>query len=260
MMKKMLCVMVWVVMICCAGTAIAGTDVEKILKTTFPDFAFDSVSPSPVKGIYEVVGGKRIFYFAPQEGILILGQMFDKTKRNLTAERMKEISAKADEQMAEMAKDLPLDKAIKTGNGPHVVIEFTDPDCPYCRRAAQFFESRTDVTKYTFFTALPMHPDAKNKVRYILCQKERSKAFEEVMKGKIDGGKYETCTNAEVEDLIKLHESAAAKLGVSGTPFFIIYGRPVSGADIPKLESLLGEKVINGKEDKPVNPTVPQAR
>lgn len=256
-MKKMiLSAMVCAAMICCAGAALAGTDVERILKTNFPDFAFDSVSPSPVKGLYEVVGGKRIFYFAPQEGILISGQMFDKTKRNLTAERMEEIMAKANQDMADKAKDLPLDKAVKAGNGPHVVIEFTDPDCSFCRRAAQFFESRTDVTKYTFFAPLPMHPDAKNKVRYILCQTERSKALEEVMKGKIDDGKYETCKNPDVEDLIKLHESATAKMGVSGTPFFVVDGKPLSGADIPKLEKLLGEKVIEGKEAKPALPPV----
>ena len=247
-MKKIIsAAIVWAMIICCAGAAIAETDVEKTLKATFPDFVFDSVSPSPVKGLYEVVSGNRIYYFAPEEGILIAGQMFDKTKRNLTADRMKEIMARFDEGIAKKAKDLPLGKAVKTGKGPHIVIEFTDPDCPYCRKAAQFFESRTDVTKYTFFKALPMHPDARNKVRYILCQKDRGKAFEEVMKGKIDGGKYETCTKAEVEDLIKLHDSEAAKLGISGTPFFVVDGKPVSGADIPKLEKLLGEKVSERK-------------
>jgi thiol:disulfide interchange protein DsbC len=87
-----------------------------------------------------------------------------------------------------------------------------------------------------------MHPDAKNKVRNILCQKDKGKAFEEVMKGKLDSIKYETCTNAEVEVLLKLHESAAAKIGVQSTPFFIIDGTVVSGADIPKMEQLLGKK------------------
>ena len=123
------------------------------------------------------------------------------------------------------------------------MIEFTDPDCPFCRNAAKFFESRTDVTKYTFFTPMPMHPDAPNKVRYILCQKDRAKAFEEVMQGKIDGQKYETCTNAEVDNLINLHKSEGAKMEVSATPFFIIDGTAVNGADIQKIESILNKKV-----------------
>ena len=247
MKKIMLSVMVCAIIIFCAGTSIAGTDIEKKLKAAFPDLIFDSITQSPVKGIYEVVGGNRIYYFAPKEGILIVGQMYDKTKRNLTADRMQVITAKFNENIASKAKSLPLNKAVKTGNGKHMVLEFTDPDCPFCRQAAKFFESRTDITKYTFFTPLPMHPDAPNKVRYILCQNDRDKAFDEVMKGKIDGQKYETCATAEVDDLIKLHQSVGAKMGITSTPFFIIDGKVVSGADIPKIQSLLGDKVSEKK-------------
>jgi thiol:disulfide interchange protein DsbC len=205
------------------------------------------MNKSPIKGIYEVTEGRKIYYFAPDEGILISGQMFDKTKKNLTADRLQEITARADEVTIRKAKDLPLNKAVKTGNGKHIVIEFSDPDCPFCRKAARFFESRTDVTKYTFFTTLPMHTDAPNKVRYILCQKDPGKAFNEVMNGKIDGQKYQTCTNAEVDDLIKIHKSEGAMLSVSSTPFFIIDGKVVNGADISKIEKLLSEKVAGEK-------------
>ena len=245
--KMLLSVMVWAILLGCAIVANAASDIEKTLKSSFPDIVFDSVNPSPIKGIYEVTEGRRILYYAPEEGIIIAGQMYDKTKKNLTADRLQVIAAKADEDIARKAKDLPLNRAIKTGKGKHIVIEFTDPDCPFCRSAAKFFESRTDVTKYTFFTPLPMHPDAPNKVRYILCQKDRGKAFDEVMKGKIDGQKYQTCTNAEVEELIKIHASEGAKLGISSTPYFIIDGKVVSGADIPQIEKLLKEKVAGPK-------------
>jgi thiol:disulfide interchange protein DsbC len=245
--KMLLSMMLWAMLLWCVGSVNAASDVEKTLKSSFPDIAFDSINQSPVKGIYEVTEGKRILYFAPQEGIIIAGQMFDKTKKNLTTNRLEEIAAKFDEDIARKAKNLPLNKAVKTGKGKHVVIEFTDPDCPFCRNAAKFFESRTDVTKYTFFTPLPMHPDAPNKVRYILCQKDRGKAFDEVMKGKIDGQKYQTCTNAEVDELIKIHKSEGEKLGVSSTPFFVIDGKVVSGADIPQIEKLLKEKVAGEK-------------
>lgn len=233
-----------------AAKAGAATDIEKKLKATFPDVAFSSVTPSPVKGIYEVVWGDKILYYAPQENIIIAGQMYDKARRNLTDDRLQKVKEKIYEETAKQAKELSLDKALKIGSGKHVVIEFTDPDCPYCKNAAKFFESRTDVTKYTFFMPLPMHKDAPNKIRYILCQKDRGKAFDEVMKGKIDGQKYETCQDAEVNEMIKYHESAAKKLNVSSTPFFIIDGKVVAGADIPKIESLLNEKVTGGKEKK----------
>ena len=230
----------------CAVAASAASDVEKKLKASFSDIPVDSIKESPVKGLYEVTAGKNVYYFAPKESILISGQMFDKTKKNLTAGRLAELSAKYDEKIAIRARELPLDKAVKTGNGPHIVIEFTDPDCPYCRRAAQFFESRTDVTKYTFFMPLPMHPDASNKVRYILCQTDRAKALEDVMNGKIDGQKYETCSNPEIDDLINLHKAQASKMEISATPFFVVDGKVVNGADIPRIE-----KLLKGKDTQP---------
>jgi thiol:disulfide interchange protein DsbC len=247
-MKKLLIfVFAWMAVIFYSGTVFAESYVEKSLKTNFSDLKFDSVSTSPVAGLYEVVAEQNIFYYAPKEGILMAGQMFDKNKRNLTAERMKEIRSKFDQEIVRKAKDLPLDKAVKVGTGKHIVIEFTDPDCPYCRKAAEFFEKRADVTKYTFFMPLPMHPDAKNKERYILCQQDKGKAFEDVMKGKIDNAKYETCKSAEVDDLIKIHESVAAKMGISSTPFFIIDETAISGADIPKLEQELRKEIVEKK-------------
>lgn len=244
-MKKIVsCLLVWVAVMMYSGVVFAESDVEKSLKANFSDLKFDSVAPSPVAGLNEVTSGQTIYYYAPKEGILIAGNMFDKTKRNLTAERTQELQAKVGQEIVRKAKDLPLDKAVKVGTGKKIVIEFTDPDCPYCRKAAEFFEKRADVTKYTFFIPLPMHPDANNKVRYILCQKDKGKAFEEVMKGKLDNVKYETCKSAEVDGLIKIHESVAAKMGISGTPFFIINDTPVSGADFPKLEQELWRKGV----------------
>jgi thiol:disulfide interchange protein DsbC len=244
-MKKngfLLCVLTLIAMTFSSGAVFGASDVEESLKTNYPGLKYDSVAPSPVAGLYEVVAGKMIVYYAPKEAIVFAGQMFDKTNKNITAERMQELLARFDKEVVRKAKELPLDKAVKMGSGEHTVIEFTDPDCPFCRKAAQFLDKRTDVTKYTFFMPLDMHPDSKNKVRYIFCQNDRGKAFEEVMSGRIDGVKYETCDSPAVDDLLKLHGAIAAKMGISGTPFFIIDGTVVSGADIPRMELLLGKK------------------
>ena len=178
------------------------------------------------------VVGTNIGYFSPETGYLIVGEVRDKAGTSITANRRAEITASK-------AKDLPLDKAIKIGSGSSTVIEFTDPDCPYCRKASTWFSTRTDTTRYVFFTPLPMHPDAENKAKYVLCADDRAKAYEEVMSGKLDKDKYETCKKPEVEDLLKANKDLAAKMGVNSTPFFIVNGKAISGADIPKLEEAL---------------------
>lgn len=209
--------------------------VEESFRAAFPHIAFDKISPTAIKGVYEVVAGSNIAYYAPEPGYLIIGEIRDKDMTSITVNRRNEI-------IAAKAKDLPLDKAIKIGSGKATVIEFTDPDCPYCRKASAWFAKRTDVTRYVFFMPLPMHPDAENKAKYILCQEDRAKAYEEVMSGKLDNQKYEACKKPEVDSLLKLYKDLAAKQGINSTPFFMVNGKPVSGADFPRLEEALKPK------------------
>jgi len=45
-----------------------------------------------------------------------------------------------------------------------------------------------------------------------------------------------------VEELLKAYREIAKRIGVTGTPFFLIDGQVVFGADIPRMEKLLGNK------------------
>jgi len=205
---------------------------EEALRRAFPDFKYDVIRESDMKGIYEVILGTEIAYFIPEKGYLIFGEIIGKGGTNITQQKRNAI-------ISEKVKSIPLDKAIKVGKGRHTVIEFTDPDCPYSRRAAEFFRKRTDVTEYVFFLPLPMHRDAENKVRYIICSENRGKAYEDVMGGKLDNKRYEVCKRQDVEDLLKLHKALSKKIGVDGTPFFIINNRVVNGANFPEIEKSL---------------------
>lgn len=235
MKKTVLSAMVFLMIVGFAATIRAEDTAGKALAEMFPKLKFDSIQPSRIKGLYEVVSGTNIVYFSPEEGLLIFGQMVDKSGKSLTSERVNEI-------VMQKAKDLPLDKAIKTGSGKHTVIEVTDPDCPYCRKGAAFFAPRKDITKYTFLFPLAMHPDAENKSRYILCAKDRGASLESVMEGKIDGQKYDTCKSDDVEELLKLYKSTAEKMGVNSTPFYIVDGQPVMGIDTNKIEQILAKQ------------------
>jgi hypothetical protein len=79
------------------------------------------------------------------------------------------------------------------------VVEYTDPDCPFCRKGSEFFRNRRDVTRYVFFNPLPMHPQAREKAQYVLSAQDKAKAYEEVMSGKLDGRKPEGITSAGIK-------------------------------------------------------------
>jgi thiol:disulfide interchange protein DsbC len=206
--------------------------IEDNFKKLFPNIPVESISPTEIKGVYEIIAQNQIGYFAPEPGYLILGEIIDKNGANLTAKRR-------NENIASKARDLPLDKALKIGNGKNTILEFTDPDCPYCRRASSFLSQKTDVTRYVFFLPLPMHKDAENKVKYIFCANDTSKAYEEAMQGKLDNQKYEICKKPEIDELVKAHKDASKKMGISSTPFFIVNGRAISGANRPEIDKAL---------------------
>ncbi|MDD3845264.1 MAG: DsbC family protein [Syntrophorhabdaceae bacterium] len=206
---------------------------EETFKKAYPQIPFDSVRPTPVKGLYEVSKGGEIIYFFEEPELLFVGEIVDKTGKSLTDERKAEI-------LVANVKNIPLDKAIKIGNGKQTIIEFTDPDCPYCRRASSYLGPLKDVTRYVFFFPLPSHKDAENKIRYIFCSSDRVKAYEDAMKGKLDTQKYTVCNKQETVDLLNAHKQIGSQIGVNGTPMFIINGKElVVGANFPAIEAAL---------------------
>ena len=139
------------------------------------------------------------------------------------------------------ATNLEFEKSITIGSGPKTVVEFTDPDCPYCRKASKYFEGRSDVTRHIFFYPLPMHPKAKEKIQYVLSQQDKAKAYHMMMSGTLDRRpNFETNSRG-----IKLQEEQleiAKKNNIDATPTFLINGRVIEGFDLKKIEEALGPK------------------
>ena len=226
------------VVIITAGFAAAKEDFKTEtdnLKKNFPNLRVDSVKESPIKGLYEIVAGNQVFYFSP-DGYLMFGELWSKDGKNLTAEMREKV-------LSEKVKSIPLDKALKIGSGPRQVIEFTDPDCPYCRKVDEFLAKRTDVTRYVFFFPLrQIHPDAEKKARYILSQKDREKALREVVSGALDGKPAPESVHQDA--MLEEMEQVAKSVGVRGTPALWIDGTAVNGADIPRITALLDGKEV----------------
>jgi thiol:disulfide interchange protein DsbC len=208
---------------------------EESFRQSFPNLRADSIRPAGINGLYEVVSGNRVLYYAPGPEYLIYGPMITREGRNLTEERTLELLELG-------LKGIPLAKALRIGGGPHQIIEITDPDCTYCRRASAFLSGRNDVTRHVFFFPLAIHPNATAKVRQIFCAEDRGKAYEEAMSGKLDDMKFTPCKSEAVEELLKTHREIGDRVGVTGTPLFLIDGQVVFGADIPRIEKLLGSK------------------
>ena len=139
------------------------------------------------------------------------------------------------------AAEFDFSKAITIGSGPKIVVEFTDPDCPFCRKASKYFEGRTDITRHVFFYPLARHPKAKEKAQYVLSMPDKAKAYHDVMSGKMDSIPL-LGTTSEGQRLQEQQVEIAKKSKVGATPTFMINGRIIEGFELKKIEDALGGK------------------
>lgn len=256
--RSKLTLSVFLLLQCTSTFAAVGPSIQdveakfsKILKNT----KVTSVKSTPITGVYEIIAGPNVFYFSPDgNGHLIFGNIVDSTGKNLTAEvqllHKEEFQKERERQQKERAgslqkkiADVDLTQAIKIGTGPNVVVEFTDPDCPFCRKVDNFLSARSDVTRYIFLFPLDMHPDAKAKSLFIYSSSDRDKALREVFSGRYDTGRVPMNNNiatAQASDkLLATSIKIGRDLGVQGTPMLLVNGQLVDGADLAKIGSLL---------------------
>ena len=139
------------------------------------------------------------------------------------------------------AAEIDISKAISIGSGPKTVVEFTDPDCPFCRKASTYFEGRRDVTRHVFFYPLARHPKAREKAQFVLSMPDKAKAYHDVMSGMMDAVALPVPTPEGVRLQVQQFE-IAKKSKVNATPTFLISGRIIEGFDLKKIEEALGGK------------------
>ena len=204
--------------------------IEKF-KKSFPKNNFESITPTAINGVYEVYTGNQIYYYMPKDDVILYGSLISKDGVNITREsNMKKMAQK-------MAK-LPLDSALKIGNGKTTVVEFMDPNCYHCRQAYKFFSQRQDITLYVFF--FPLSKESGDKIKNILCSKDVSKTYDDVMNGKLDNNALPpACTDKKVDETVKTHMRLASQIGVRGTPLFYIKGQVFDGFEPSAIEKLL---------------------
>lgn len=221
-----------------AGMGLAHADVNTVqqnLKKNYPDIAVSSVTPTPVKGIYEVLTQGQIVYTSDDAQYFLVGNLVDpKNQRNLTAERMQQANKIN-------VADLPLNQAIKhvKGNGKRVLYVFSDPDCPYCKRLEKELSQIDNVTIYTFLYPLKsLHPNAEKIAAQIWCSKNPYQAWQDYLI-------RDQAPTASAQCATPIHKNLALgeKLNISGTPtMFLKNGERLAGAmDAASLNTVLDQ-------------------
>ena len=215
----------------------AATLAQEQLKQTFTNLSFEDFGPSPIKGpIYQANAGGRMVYYAPESEHILFAAIYDRSGVNVTALAQ---DAAARKRLAGIDRS----KAVIIGPpGAPEVIEFTDPDCPYCRALARFWATKAaegkPVRRVIFFVS-GIHPTAASKAEHILCAKDSEASFRAIYGGSAPP-KLDQCANGHAR--LVAHDAAVKAIGLSGTPTLILDGKLISGFQQGEIEAWLAQK------------------
>jgi thiol:disulfide interchange protein DsbC len=195
--------------------------VRRLFAERFPDAKVESIERAPVAGLYELMLDGKIYYVDESVKHVFDGVLIDaQTKKNITEERISELSAIRFEE-------LPLAMAVKQvrGNGKRVMAVFTDPNCPYCKRAESELAKLTDVTLYHFLYPI-LSPDSVQKSKSVWCATDQAKVWNDLMLSGIAPKAPGLC-ETPIDKVLDL----GRRKRITGTPtMFFQSGRRVVGS------------------------------
>ena len=197
-----------------SGTGFADeAAIKKALGEFMPGASVDSVKPTEIKGLYEVITGGNIFYTSEDGRYLLQGQLFDAVaKKNITENKLADVRKIALDKVGE--KNMII---FKPALSKHTVSVFTDIDCGYCRKLHSEIDqymAQGITVRYLFFPRAGKGSDSYSKAVSVWCAADRQKALTAAKNGESLDSK--TCDNP-----VDQHMELGEAFGMSGTPMIV---------------------------------------
>ncbi len=190
--------------------------IRKELAQSMAQLPIDSVAPTPIKGIYQIVSKGQIAYVTADGRYLFAGNLLDlKNQVNLT-EKVR------DQERVALLKTVPADhKVIFAADGAKkgTVTILTDPTCPFCeklhREIPQLQKAGIEVQTILTPRAGKDSPGYVESSQ-IMCSKDKVKGIDIAMARQPLSG------DACKDSMIDANMALAEQLGMSGTPYIIL--------------------------------------
>jgi thiol:disulfide interchange protein DsbC len=187
--------------------------IKDAMSKSMPSVKIDSVKPSVVKGLYEVMVGTNMFYVSEDGKYLLQGRLVDiAAHKDLTEEKLSGTRKQAIEKIGQENMIVFKPKISK-----YTVSVFTDIDCGYCRKLHSEIDqylAQGITIQYLFFPRAGKGSDSYNKAVSVWCAKDRNAALTDAKKGNTPPAK--TCDNP-----VDKHMQLGADFDVKGTPMIV---------------------------------------
>lgn len=213
------------------------TAIRQSMTQSMPTMKIDSVKPSEIKGLYEVVVGANIFYVSEDGKYLLQGRLVDvAARKDLTEEKLNNTRKLALEKMGQ-AKMI----VFKPKISKYTVSIFTDIDCGYCRKLHSEIDqylAQGITIQYLFFPRAGKGSDSYTKAISVWCADDRNAALTAAKKDQKVPAK--TCDNPVDE-----HMQLAEEFKVNGTPMIVSENGTIFPGYLPAkqlVEALESEK------------------
>lgn len=189
------------------------TAIKQMLVKSMPDVRVDSVRPSDIKGIYEVMVGANILYATEDGKYIFQGRLIDvESRADLTEQKLGAVRLAALDKLGEAKMIIFKAKIPK-----YTVTIFTDIDCAYCRKLHSEIDSymaQGITIRYVFFPRAGKGSESYNKAVSVWCAKDRNAALTAAKKD-------QSIDNKSCENPVDEHMQLAADFDVKGTPMII---------------------------------------
>lgn len=220
-----------------------------IVTKALPGTDIDTVSPSPVNGLIEVVAGGNVLYLEENGRYLVVGSLYDLVERiDITADRRETIRAALRIDW-ESIPDNTAGVIRRDKLEEETLAVLFDPLCGYCRKLYHALETMRDVS--VRFVMLAEQPGSLSIVQNVMCSKEPQQALITFYQQQLLAEASEECKR-RVNDALRKNKDFSKANNLSGTPVLISRdGRIKMGA----LESMALQKWVDESTSnfKPVN-------
>ncbi len=190
--------------------------IRQSLSQTMASLPIDTITPTPVKGIYQITSQGQVAYVTADGNYLFAGNLLDlKNQVNLT----EQVKNKARLALLETVPATHKVIYAPEGEKKATLTILTDPTCPYCEKLHREIPAlqKAGIEVQTILTpragaGSPGFVESSQ----IMCGKQRAADMDTAMAGKPLTGA--ACQDAMINDNMQLAE----KLGMSGTPYIIL--------------------------------------
>ncbi|MDE0310184.1 MAG: DsbC family protein [Acidiferrobacterales bacterium] len=193
--------------------------------------SLNSLTQSPIEGVYEAIIGNNIYYVFVKDNHLIIGEAFNlATGESLSGQ-------KQNEAIVGVVEMTPIEDMVvfaAEGETKRHLTVFTDIDCGYCRRLHREVPALNKAgleVRYMAYPRAGVGSSSYDKIVTVWCDDDPQSAMTASKNG-------EQLPKATCDNPVANQFNAGSSAGISGTPTLVVDDGTVIGGYLP-AENLL---------------------